>query len=276
MNTMPTTPLEPVDAKTDILGSLPGWGSYLYTNFLLPALSPNILPALSPALPNLASPADWFNQFQQPPPAQDYFNMWETQSPSGPSNPYSSYYNPSIATSLLEPQLSASPPASTDFIDAQIQFPPSPLLSTSTSPIRDVGQQRGDSVDTDAEVSHDEIEEAEGVERDGMIWGMKVDDYRSLSARERKRVRNRISARTFRAKRKGVYGPLGASSSYTDWLPEHLNSLENTLNAKDQQIKSARDESARLKREVAELKRRLARYEKPYDRPSQLSKGSSF
>jgi hypothetical protein len=32
---------------------------------------------------------------------------------------------------------------------------------------------------------------------------MKVEDYRALSARERKRVRNRISARTFRAKRKG-------------------------------------------------------------------------
>ena len=45
---------------------------------------------------------------------------------------------------------------------------------------------------------------AEGVERDGMIWGMKVEDYRALSARERKRVRNRISARTFRAKRKGT------------------------------------------------------------------------
>jgi hypothetical protein len=42
----------------------------------------------------------------------------------------------------------------------------------------------------------------ESVERDGMIWGMTVEDYRALSARERKRVRNRISARTFRAKRK--------------------------------------------------------------------------
>ena len=45
----------------------------------------------------------------------------------------------------------------------------------------------------------------EGVERDGMIWGMRVEEYRALSARERKRVRNRISARTFRAKRKGEF-----------------------------------------------------------------------
>ena len=55
---------------------------------------------------------------------------------------------------------------------------------------------------TDGGTEH-ETEVAEGVERDGMIWGMKVEDYRALSARERKRVRNRISARTFRAKRKG-------------------------------------------------------------------------
>jgi hypothetical protein len=78
-------------------------------------------------------------------------------------------------------------------------------------------RRRASSFDTDG--SHDEdhddplvevdglgenvYEIAEGVERDGMIWGMKVEDYRALSARERKRVRNRISARTFRAKRKG-------------------------------------------------------------------------
>lgn len=45
--------------------------------------------------------------------------------------------------------------------------------------------------------------EPEGVERNGMMWGMKTEVYKALSARERKRVRNRISARTFRARRKG-------------------------------------------------------------------------
>ena len=54
-------------------------------------------------------------------------------------------------------------------------------------------------------VDEEQYEIHEGVERDGMIWGMKVEDYRALSARERKRVRNRISARTFRAKRKGEH-----------------------------------------------------------------------
>lgn len=58
----------------------------------------------------------------------------------------------------------------------------------------------------DHDHEHDgEHEVPEGVERDGMIWGMRVDAYRALSARERKRVRNRISARTFRAKRKGQF-----------------------------------------------------------------------
>lgn len=50
---------------------------------------------------------------------------------------------------------------------------------------------------------HDHEEDNEGIERDGKIWGMPTEQYRALSARERKRVRNRISARTFRAKRKG-------------------------------------------------------------------------
>jgi hypothetical protein len=48
--------------------------------------------------------------------------------------------------------------------------------------------------------------EGEGSEMDGMMWGMKTVEYKSLSARERKRVRNRISARTFRARRKGEHG----------------------------------------------------------------------
>lgn len=51
--------------------------------------------------------------------------------------------------------------------------------------------------------SDHEQDENEGIERDGKIWGMPTEQYRALSARERKRVRNRISARTFRAKRKG-------------------------------------------------------------------------
>lgn len=49
--------------------------------------------------------------------------------------------------------------------------------------------------------------EPEGVERNGMMWGMKTEAYKALSARERKRVRNRISARTFRARRKGQSHP---------------------------------------------------------------------
>lgn len=31
-----------------------------------------------------------------------------------------------------------------------------------------------------------------GVEKYGMIWGMKVEEYHALSARERKRVRSRV------------------------------------------------------------------------------------
>lgn len=56
---------------------------------------------------------------------------------------------------------------------------------------------------SDGGSGEEEEPEPEGVERNGMMWGMKTGEYKALSARERKRVRNRISARTFRARRKG-------------------------------------------------------------------------
>lgn len=58
--------------------------------------------------------------------------------------------------------------------------------------------------------------EPEGVERNGMMWGMKTEEYKALSARERKRVRNRISARTFRARRKGKSCPGDHCKRFTD------------------------------------------------------------
>lgn len=97
-------------------------------------------------------------------------------------------------------------PSSVEVID-EIVASPSPLLSSRNSPHQSPkkGKRRALSIDSNEDHYADEHdhEVPEGVERDGMIWGMKVEDYRALSARERKRVRNRISARTFRAKRKG-------------------------------------------------------------------------
>lgn len=96
-------------------------------------------------------------------------------------------------------------------------------------------------------------DEADGVEKNGMMWGMPTEQYRALSARERKRVRNRISARTFRARRK-----------------EHLTVLESDLADRNSLIKHTQEENKALREEVMELRRRLAEYErpKPYDRPS--------
>lgn len=70
----------------------------------------------------------------------------------------------------------------------------------------EMGSDAGSGEDDDAELECD----AEGIEKNGMMWGMKTEDYKALSARERKRVRNRISARTFRARRKG--GSFAASA----------------------------------------------------------------
>jgi len=189
--------------------------------------------------------------------------IMQQQSVSGQTNFYPEpyYYNPSLPTSLLMSQSTSSHndiSPSIDVVDTQIIRSPSPLssqVSPHHSPKTGGGgggngcrshKRRASSMESDLDDEHENDHEVpEGVERDGMIWGMKVEDYRALSARERKRVRNRISARTFRAKRK-----------------EHLTSLESTLGAKDLQIRLANEEAARLKREVMDLKRRLAKYER--------------
>lgn len=177
------------------------------------------------------------------------------------------FYNPSINTSALfgQPNLVAPPPPqvtelqrpslvdsaasstpSIELIDRQVNHSPMSYDSATASPHASPSRghkRRQDSLETDD--NEESLEIPEGVERDGMIWGMRVDDYRALSARERKRVRNRISARTFRAKRK-----------------EHLSSLESTLGSKDLQVRLAQEETARLRKENDDLRRRLAKYER--------------
>lgn len=166
---------------------------------------------------------------------------FQRNSDPGPSSYYAPTYgqypfNPSsIATSLLlsQHQQNFSAPSapqhtynhrpsmdrpgqpisrdSLNIVDRQLTHSPSPLTSRSHTPHqspKQTGKRRFDSLDSTDDHDHDtdhEQDAPEGVERDGMIWGMQVDAYRALSARERKRVRNRISARTFRAKRKGQY-----------------------------------------------------------------------
>ncbi|RSH89809.1 hypothetical protein EHS25_001795 [Saitozyma podzolica] len=214
-------------------------------DFLLPAFSPNneteCLNLNSPFGPTQPIP-DYFslawndandNHFAPTPstPLPTAFNkaqpqQW-SQSPPQPvqqsgqssaccTRPY--YYNTSNSKSLL------------------VGLPSSAHVTAHLS--CKLGQKRRvSSLDSDVEHSHDEQEHKmpESVERDGMILGMKVEDYRALSARERKRVRNRISARTFRAKRK-----------------QHLSSLESTLGAKDPQKQLAQEEASRLCKEVVD------------------------
>ncbi|RSH95840.1 hypothetical protein EHS25_000933 [Saitozyma podzolica] len=222
-------------------------------------------PTPTPRAPTKADPQQWP---QSPPqPVQQ----------SGPSGfctqPY--YYNTSSSTSplaslLVGPQYGQGSGSfrcsaaqsqdgllAVDKINAELDRSPSTIDSLSTHVTQHLSSKLGQksplaSLDPDVEHSHEEQEHEvpESVERDGLIWGMKVEDYRALSARERKRVRNRISARTFRAKRK-----------------QHLSSLESTLSGKDLQMKLAQEEASRLRKEVADLKRRLAEYNMSYDQP---------
>lgn len=215
-----------------IQNAVPAWGSYLYQNFLLPAFSPSEW--LNNNTPNGGlnlNPTDYFGN--QPNSSASTSSstylasiMPSRSTTSSSSQPYSAqagpssssfypqqYYNaPSaIPTSLLHTHSSSSTISPSVEVIENLIRSPSPIsyeITPLPSPKRGA-KRRASSMDSVEADSHDEAELheehdiAEGVERDGMIWGMRVEDYRALSARERKRVRNRISARTFRAKRKG-------------------------------------------------------------------------
>ncbi|KAJ9120602.1 hypothetical protein QFC22_002531 [Naganishia vaughanmartiniae] len=98
--------------------------------------------------------------------------------------------------------------------------------------------------------------EIEGVERNGMMWGMKTEEYKALSARERKRVRNRISARTFRARRKGksCFGAsiVGSLLRLAVTFVEHLTVLESDLAEKNAMLKAFQEEIRRLREEASQ------------------------
>jgi hypothetical protein len=86
-------------------------------------------------------------------------------------------------------------------------------------------------VDTGNKTNHVEVDRSESLpeaqERNGMIWGMPVESYKALSATERKRVRNRLSARSFRAKKKGWSSVLrrNANLDVRTTLPTLLTSI---------------------------------------------------
>ena len=69
---------------------------------------------------------------------------------------------------------------------------------------------------------------------------MKVEAYRSLSARERKTGPQQDFSQDVPSQAEGAFGE-----------------LESTVGAKDTQIRVAKDEAVKLRREVEALKRRL-------------------
>ncbi|OWZ59844.1 hypothetical protein C356_00578 [Cryptococcus neoformans c45] len=299
------TSIQPIDEKP-LVPPAP-WGAYLYQSFLQSSPDPSLewSNPMLPSLPPIQTPSSssgysfrvsestpWtasgaghspaVTKAEVPSPIEDpsIFQQQDASFCQPPSYNYSFPNSAGISTSLLtqpvhSPILSLrsqlNSTESVNLIDHSLTRSPSPLsshiVSPHASPIRLPTKTRGRksiasatvkrsrSLHSDSEFSHHSHDEhdhevPEGVERDGMIWGMRVEDYRALSARERKRVRNRISARTFRAKRK-----------------EHLSTLEHDLSEKEQQIRVANEENARLRRELIELKKRLSKIETAYGRP---------
>jgi hypothetical protein len=108
------------EQDTEHQNTVPAWGSYLYQNFLLPALSPNIatdwLTSNSPfANNNNTQPVDYFNygkdQYQapeQPRPVQQTQPQWSMNATAGPSTYYQQNpYQSTVSTSTKCPRVSS-------------------------------------------------------------------------------------------------------------------------------------------------------------------------
>ncbi|WVO13222.1 hypothetical protein L204_100835 [Cryptococcus depauperatus] len=254
---------------------MPVWGAYLYQHFLQSSPQEDSLGDWQDVLRQPSAQAEYLLGLPTAWPAAEVGQSPTVIKTDGlpittdglyqPSPRFSFSNSTGISTSLLtqssDPMVSMpsqlNSTESINVVDGSLTCSPSPLsshiVSPHASPVRLPKKSRGrrrlgsavkrsHSQHSDSEFSHShdddhEPEVPEGVERDGMIWGMKVEEYRALPARERKRVRNRISARTFRAKRK-----------------EHLSALENELTEKDQRIRLAQEE----------MKKKLAKVQNAY------------
>ena len=103
----------------------------------------------------------------------------------------------------------------------------------------------------DARARSDPIPEATA--RNGKIWGMKVETYNALSAADRKRVRNRLSARMLRARKKSEYCRLCEYSTSAG----QVSTLETQLTRKDRHLEATMKEIRHIRSEVASLRAQL-------------------
>lgn len=114
-------------------------------------------------------------------------------------------------------------------------------------------------------------------------WRPSPEEYKKMSSREKRQLRNKISARNFRVRRKGQYPFYIPSLSYLHLKTEYITTLEGDIAERDRlidairsELGSSRSENTALRQEISALKRCLleSRHAPDLPPPAELQTGA--
>ncbi|KAI8971281.1 hypothetical protein BD414DRAFT_426473 [Trametes punicea] len=95
-------------------------------------------------------------------------------------------------------------------------------------------------------------------------WRPSPEEYKKMSSKEKRQLRNKISARNFRIRRKGEYPLYNAFCSLSDSSTEYIATLEGDIAERDRlidairmELGSTKSENVALRQEIAQLKKAL-------------------
>jgi cell division protein FtsB len=87
-----------------------------------------------------------------------------------------------------------------------------------------------------------------------------MEEYQKMSSKEKRQLRNKISARNFRVRRKGRDSPLQfVKFSVSSFTSEYITTLEDEVAVRDQQLETYREELTSTKSENSELRKEIER-----------------
>nr|POF13508.1 bzip-type transcription factor mbz1 [Quercus suber] len=108
------------------------------------------------------------------------------------------------------------------------------------------GDQDGDSNDDLSQLARMKSDEDEMSEDERLLAS---EEGEKLSSKERRQLRNKVSARAFRSRRKGRFDRLSLGSSSLTILPEYIGQLESKVVMKAQEATDLRAENQALMQE---------------------------
>jgi hypothetical protein len=253
--------------------------------------SPSVSTPLFSPLPIIseANPSDWFNfsleedfvktDHSTPPPVTggpwDFLTL-SNDNPDSGSTASGSGISPSFA---IDPQLMSSsvPPVSAhdlgemkDLAEKMREEEDEEDETITTSPVKVGGKGKSrkgvvqsGGIQKKAAVSA-VVRDKDDPRDDGDDWRPSPEEYKKMSSKEKRQLRNKISARNFRVRRKGEIITFLCPLYLKKSIPEYITTLEGDIAERDRlidairtELGSSQSENAALRQEISALKKAL-------------------